>query len=106
MLKKLFRLLFGISNSSEITTPTPTPIQNLKRVKANVKVTWIPSTTVGIVSQRIIVVARDTKLIEKDLDPITAAFSFSAMRDTEIILTIMPFNGIEYGDPTQIKFIV
>jgi len=100
IFKKLFHAVFGPEKLL-----VPEPVGNLKRVKSNVKITWTPSVTGGVISQKILVINKvGIKLIEKDLDPDAPAFSFSAMKGMTVTVTVAPFNGEVYGEAQSITF--
>jgi len=102
-LKKILDTIFPPEN---LETPPLEPVMNLKRVKANVKVTWDPNPSADSKGQKIIVVRDGEQLIDKMLEPETAAFSFAAKDNSKIILTVIPYNGTDYGDSSTIEFVV
>lgn len=83
----------------------PAQIANLQRIKCNVKVTWdlSPDYTTG---QHIIITNKNEKLIDKVLAKNTAAFSFNAVKNSNIVISIIPMNSDIPGTPTILELIV
>lgn len=79
------------------------PITNLTRVRSNVKISWTPSISKNIISQKIIITSHGRELLSKDLHAAASVFSFFAMRGTLLNITIMPFDGTKYGGATSIE---
>ena len=104
MFEKLLQLISDILGGT--TTPTVlAPVTDLKRVDANVKVTWTLSESKNITGQKIIVVAHGQEIINKMLKPETPAFSFKVAKGSDIKVSIMPFDGIEMGEATVLEFV-
>lgn len=81
----------------------PVPVTNLERVLVSAKLTWEPSKSRGVVSQRIKITKNDKVIIEKDLAKKSNTFSFASGKGL-CIATISPFNGIEFGEAVEIQF--
>lgn len=102
----MFKRLKHFFNPTTNNIPIPEPITNLARVKSNVKIVWTPSKSPDVVSQLVKVMGVTGKVfIEKHLDPRDCAFSFSATKESKLIISIAPFNGVKYGQPARLEII-